>query len=73
MADSDDGEREPQLERPSQGTLLAQWAAFFGDPLLSLPHLKQKAIAGQIDSRGLRSLHWRVSLGCPPLPPPSLL
>lgn len=59
----------PQLERPSEATILAQWTSFFSDPLLSLPHLKQKALAGEVSSRGLRSLHWRVS----PSPAPSAL
>lgn len=56
--DSDD--EGPQLERPSQETLLSQWTAFFADPLLSIPHLRHEAIAGQLGARGLRSLHWRV-------------
>ncbi|KAL8279810.1 hypothetical protein RQP46_007660 [Phenoliferia psychrophenolica] len=64
---SDYGEVE-QLERPQQAVLLAQWAAFFGDPLLSLPHLKHKAITGHLDSRGLRSLHWRYYFSLLPSP-----
>lgn len=58
---SEDEAPIPQLERPSEATILEWWTSFFADPLLSYPHLKQAAISGAVASRGLRSLHWRVS------------
>lgn len=50
----------PELERPSEGVILAQWTAFFRDPLLSLPYLQRRGITGKVPQAGLRSLHWRV-------------
>lgn len=50
-----------QIERPTESVLVGRWRGFHADPLLSMAQLKQHAMAGAIDQRGLRSLHWRVS------------
>ena len=64
MTDGSDDIME-QIERPTEATLLRHWKQFIADPLLSPAQLKQYALAGNTDERGLRSLHWRVS----PFPP----
>ena len=53
---------ETLAARPSAATLLAQWDSFYSNPLLSSAQLASDAIAGRISQRGLRSLHWRVSI-----------
>lgn len=54
----------PRRARPSEAELSERWQSYMGDPMLSLAALKQDAVDGKVEERGLRSLTWRVCPEC---------
>ncbi|BGO90109.1 hypothetical protein NBRC10512v2_002156 [Rhodotorula toruloides] len=59
-----------QRTRPTEGELLQRWQSYMGDPMLSLAGLKQEAVEGKVEERGLRSLTWRYFFDLLPAPTP---
>ncbi|BGP01268.1 Rab-GTPase-TBC domain-domain containing protein [Rhodotorula toruloides] len=59
-----------QRTRPTDEELLQRWQGYMGDPMLSLAGLKQEAVEGKVEERGLRSLTWRYFFDLLPAPTP---